>query len=678
MKELLLFAGTTEGRRLSECLVRAGISHTICVASEYGASLLKEDPLVRVQTGRMDREEMRLFFKEHEPMAVIDATHPYAYEVTDNIKAALQGLKVPYLRLHRECGEESGEKNVTYFSNNEECARALQDIPGNILLTNGSKGLSVYSQTEGLKERLYVRVLPTVEIIEECMRQGLTGKQLIAMQGPFSEELNSALLTQLRIECIVTKQSGRAGGFEEKLMAAKKKGIPVFVIGAKEEKEGLRFPEVCRCIEKLCGISLHANSKLEVTLVGCGMGSCDCLTREAAAAIEGADVLLGAPRLIEAYHPKLKKEPIYMAEDIVPYLKRLQEETFMEPCQVVILFSGDSGFYSGAANLMQALKQQQQEGALRCELRVLPGISSVSYFAALIGETYQDAAIFSMHGKKLTCLARKIRRNAKTFLLLSGVADVHRLGRELTDAGLDACTVIVGFQLSYEGQQIKMLSPMECMDLREEGLYICCIKNPAPDTPRLTHGRKDTEFLRARVPMTKEEIREVSICKLGLYEGAVVADIGSGSGSVAVELAELSENVQVFAIEHKEEALELIAENKKRFALDNIEIVAATAPEGMEQLPVFTHALIGGSGGNMRAILSALYKKNPHMRVVIHAISLETIALLCEILSEYPIENEALVQLQVSRAKEAGAYHLMQSENPVWICAFDFCEGVCP
>lgn len=173
--------------------------------------------------------------------------------------------------------------------------------------------------------------------------------------------------------------------------------------------------------------------------------------------------------------------------------------------------------------------------------------------------------------------------------------------------------------------------------------------------------------------MTKEEVRDVSICKLKLHKGAVFYDIGSGTGSIAVEAAGLSNDIRVFAIEKKEEAAALIGKNKEHFGLENIEIIKADAPDGLETLLKPTHAFIGGSSRRMNEILSVLYQKNPKMRIVINAISLETICEIKEVLSDYPIENEELIQLQVSRARVAGSYHLMQAENQVWICAFDFC-----
>ena len=279
-----------------------------------------------------------------------------------------------------------------------------------------------------------------------------------------------------------------------------------------------------------------------------------------------------------------------------------------------------------------------------------------------------------MHGKELCNLARRIQTEQKTFMLMSGVKDVNRLGEVLIKAGLTECEIVTGYQLSYAEQQIRKRTPKECQELKEEGLYTCFVKNPDAVHKNLTHGTADSAFIRDKVPMTKEEVREVSICKLQLQEGAVVFDIGSGTGSIAMEIAGLSADIQVYAIEQKKEAVSLILQNKEKFQLENVTVIEAKAPEGLECLPKASHAFIGGSGGNLKEILQALYEMNSNMRVVINAISMETICEIKEILELHQVENEEIVQMQVSRVKEVGKYHLMQAENPVWICSFTFRE----
>lgn len=322
-----------------------------------------------------------------------------------------------------------------------------------------------------------------------------------------------------------------------------------------------------------------------------------------------------------------------------------------------------------------ALQEAVAVGALNAGVRILPGISSVATLAARVGESYEDAAILSMHGKKLNRLSTTVESHEKVFLLTSGSEDIRKIGHLLAEAGLTDCEVIVGYQLSYPEESIRILTPGQCEEITEEGLYTCLIRNPHWQPERLTHGRADTCFLRdAKTPMTKEEVREVSICKLHLTQNAVVYDIGSGTGSVAIEIAGVPGGVQVYAIERKPEAVELLRKNREQFHMDNIQIIEAPAPEGLEELPVPTHAFIGGSGGRLLDILQTLYRKNPHMRIVINAISMETIAEFKEVLDTFPVEEEEILQMQVSRVKKLLSYHLPQAENPVWICSFTFRE----
>lgn len=672
-----IFAGTTEGRKLSEVLAAAGVTHTVCVATEYGEIVLNQHPLVQIHRGRMNREEIGSFVREGQFTLVIDATHPFAGEITRNVKAAVEACchekqPVSYLRLKRDEGGRQ-EQGVTYFVSNEDCAAALKDIKGNILLTTGSKELSVYCQNEEVRSRLYVRVLPNVESLVLCAEQGIRGKQILAMQGPFTAEMNEAVIRQYHISCVVTKESGASGGYPEKIAAAARTGAAVFVIGRPKEDEGVFFAGICRKLETLYGTAFPKTEPLEITLAGIGMGNEDGLTKEVGQAVQEADLVFGAERMLAAFPRISEKHPFYRANELIPYLRNLQETGLLTgKRKIVVLFSGDSGFYSGCQSLYTTLEKEIREGRLIGTLRILPGISSVAYLAACTGESYQDAVIYSMHGKPLCNLANRIGKSSKTFLLTSGVKDVNYLGKALLDAGMDSCEIITGCQLSYDGQRIRRLSPSECVEVTEEGLYTCLVKNPYAKSGRLTHGIADGQFIRETVPMTKEEVREVSICKLHLREKAVVYDIGSGTGSVAVEIAGLSDEIQVYAIEQKEEAAALIEQNREKFGLENMTVVKDTAPEGFADLPVPTQAFIGGSGGRLKEILAALWEKNRHMRIVMTAVSMETICEITKILPLYRIKDEEMVQLQVSRTRKAGTHHLMQAENPIWICAFTF------
>lgn len=187
-------------------------------------------------------------------------------------------------------------------------------------------------------------------------------------------------------------------------------------------------------------------------------------------------------------------------------------------------------------------------------------------------------------------------------------------------------------------------------------------------TPCLT----DDQFIRGSVPMTKEEVRHLAVCKLHLSPDSVVYDIGCGTGSVAVEIACLSPDITVYGIETKEEALEIIRQNRDKFGCTNLQPVHALAPAGLENLPVPTHAFIGGTKGNLRPILDCLRAKNPAMRVVMTAVSLESIAEITGLLKEFPVNHTDVVQVGVSRIAALGDYHLLQAQNPVFIFSFDF------
>lgn len=722
MKRILIFAGTTEGRKLSEYLETLNAAHLVCVATEYGEIVMHPGPFAEIHPGRMSEEEIRSFILQKQVSAVVDATHPFASLVTKNIKAAMEGMDIPYLRLVRAASREIEYDGVRYFEKQEDCIQALEETQGNILLTTGSKELAAYASREGIKNRLFVRVLPGMDSIRLCMEQGILGKQILAMQGPFSTELNAALIRQFQIRHLVTKQSGANSGYEEKLLAAKETGISVYVIQREITEEGGSFEDICGKLraflfgeEAACpdsGLSETAavsssdktqkERRMEITLAGIGMGGPLGVTQEVKQAIEEADFLFGAERMIAPYCARLEKRPYYLAEDIIGYLQQaavneaLSNLSEDEPLKAVVLFSGDSGFYSGSKKLYERLQEAVKQGTLNAAIRILPGISSVSYLASRLGVSYQDAAVLSIHGKKAgeweSEVLAGIKSHRKTFLLLSGAEDVRRLSELLLKHRLGETLLMLGRQLSYPEESICQLTPKEGLALteahapgdasvcgkskgKEKGLYTCMVYHAAAKAQPAAHGIPDEAFLRGKVPMTKEEVREVSICKLHLKQDSVVYDVGSGTGSIAMEIAGLSPGIRIYAIERKPEAAALIAANRETFGAYQVNVVEAEAPEGFEQLPQPTNAFIGGSGGNMAGILKALYRKNPGMRVVINAITLETVGQVEAEIKKLPVENVEIVQLQVNRGRKAGPYHLMQAENPVWIFSFNFTEG---
>lgn len=686
MKKIVIFAGTTEGRRLSEILADAGIAHTVCVATEYGEIVMREQtdaeaagtkgqPLVSLHRGRMDRQQMEEFLRSEGYEIVVDATHPYARVVTENIQSAVKTQSSIYLRLEREISEtpeaEDPDVSIRYFESNADCAKALENTYGNILLTTGSKELATYCASGRLYDRLYVRILPGRESLELCMEQGIKGRQILALQGPFSTEMNAAILKQYDIRHMVTKNSGRTGGYQEKLEAAKILGIPVYVIQpARKDGEAMwnmprtdtyYFAGICGKLEQLCDCKLSGQGSMEICLAGIGMGSKDGQTQEVQHAIETADILLGAERMIERYSAKIEKRPYYMTEQILPYLEQLQKKGITEQkdsLQITVLFSGDTGFYSGAKKLADILKKDGYE------VQIFPGISSVIYLAAKLGKSWEDAKILSMHGRSQNFI-HVVANHEKTFLIL-GKSAGKEICEKLKYYHLEQVTVSVGNHLSYPDEEIVIKKGNELQAEDFGDLTTILIENPKPEKRTGIH-LADEELIRGSVPMTKEEVRTVSIAKLKLTKDAVIYDVGAGTGSVSIEAALQGENLRVYAIEKNPDGAELIRKNMQKFRADQIQVIEGVAPEALEALEMPTHAFIGGSTGQLKEIIQCIKKKNPDVRIVINAISLETVKEAMEAMEEGLLADPEIIQLNVAKSKKLGRYHMMTGLNPIYI-----------
>ena len=235
---VILFSGTTEGRRLSRALAALGGAVTVCVATEYGREEQGEAPGITVLSGRMDETQD----------LCVDATHPYALQASRSIRAACEGERVPLLRLLRE--ESPVPEGAAVFAGAQTAADWLSATQGNILLTTGAKELDAFTPLGG--ERLYPRVLPLASSLEACRRAGVPSSHILALQGPFSQELNEALIRQYRIAYLVTKDGGPAGGFGEKAAAAQAAGARLVLIRRPRE-EGLGYEGVLQQCREMMG-----------------------------------------------------------------------------------------------------------------------------------------------------------------------------------------------------------------------------------------------------------------------------------------------------------------------------------------------------------------------------------------------------------------------------------------
>ncbi len=650
MYKLCVFGGTTEGRELVEFLHTQPCAVTACVATEYGGALLPEAEQVHVSARRLPVEEIVSLLQKERFDLVVDATHPYARSITSSIARACAETNTEHLRLLREAS--SAPEDAVFVESTEDAATFLGKTEGNILLTTGSKELSRYASIPDFPSRVWARVLPMQASLDACSKAGLSPSHVIAMQGPFSLELNEAMLRAIGADWLVTKDGGSTGGFPEKALAAQKTGARLLVIGRPAQEEGKTLSETIQTLCARFGFSRTA----DVTVVGIGPGGEETQTAEVRAAISRAGCLIGAKRMLEA-----AARPGQMLFDAIAP-EKIAEVIASHPeyASFTVVMSGDTGFFSGTKKLLPLLDT--------CRVRVLPGLSSMSVLCARLGVSYEDAVAVSLHGRQRD-IVRDVRSNGKVFALVGGDGGMQALCRRLTDAGLGSVRVSAGERLGYPDEKITTGTASSLCETAFDRLSAALIENDSPDEV-ITPGLPDEAFLRSLepgkiVPMTKSEVRSVCLSKLQLTENAVCWDIGAGTGSVAAEMALLARRGSVYAVERNEEALPLLEENRKKFCLENLHIVPGNAPEACLSLPAPTHVFLGGTAGKLDAILATALQKNPNARIVATAVTLESVGALCTCMKDFSVSE--CVSLQVSRAKAAGPYHLMQGQNPVYI-----------
>ncbi|MGN0364221.1 MAG: precorrin-6A/cobalt-precorrin-6A reductase [Bilifractor sp.] len=294
MYDILLFAGTTEGHHLAESLKDSARWSVCCfTATEYGKSLITPGKSLDVRSGRLTEEDMEAEIRNHASAHawVIDATHPYAAAVTENIRQACRRTGRQYIRVLRQTtmkpavpespellpenpasASESPVNHVSLSSEDltqsassgavktrdgsvfvnsaREAAAYLAGTSGNVLLTTGSKELHCFTGIPDYQKRLFARVLSLPSVVASCAALGFSGRNLICMQGPFSEEMNIALIHQTGAKYLVTKDTGREGGFPEKESAAKACGCTLVIIRRPLNEEGISVEECLNILSK--------------------------------------------------------------------------------------------------------------------------------------------------------------------------------------------------------------------------------------------------------------------------------------------------------------------------------------------------------------------------------------------------------------------------------------------
>lgn len=385
-----------------------------------------------------------------------------------------------------------------------------------------------------------------------------------------------------------------------------------------------------------------------IYLIGIGMGSKNTLTREALDAIDKSTLLIGAERMLAGYTDK-EKLVTYKIDEIYECVKNTKHEN------TAVLLSGDSGFYSAAKKLRKALE--------KFEVKIIAGISSVSYLASVLGISWEDAYITSSHGREVNLIGY-VRENKKVFTLLSG-DELGTLCEKLIKYNMTDVTICIGERLSYDDEKITVGSPCELRAYMADKLSSMFILNEGAE--KKIASVPDEEFIRGKVPMTKSEVRTLSVMKLGLTDKSVVYDVGAGTGSVSVECALMSPDIVVYAIEKNPDAIVLTEKNKLKFKTDNVKIIYGEAPSALAELPKPDCVFIGGSAGNMSEIINAVWVKNDCAPIVVNAVSLNTLTEIMNIVDDDKSIKADIVQVGISKADFIGSYRMMKAQNPIYI-----------
>ena len=393
---------------------------------------------------------------------------------------------------------------------------------------------------------------------------------------------------------------------------------------------------------------------MNVTLIGMGSGQPENLTLQGLAALRQADLILGARRLLAVLPAGCteNRAAAYRPDEVAELLQTSGAEN------AVLVYSGDTGFYSGASAMMEKLE------ALGVRARVLPGLSSIQLLASALGRPWQGWNLVSAHGRTCDPVA-ECMQGRPTFFLTGGSEDPATLCAQLAAEGFGDVQGVVGQCLGTPEEKLFRGSVKELAAGRFNSLSVLLVE-AVEGLPRRAPGLPDEAFERGDVPMTKQEVRAAVLAKLAVRPEDILWDVGAGTGSVSVELALAAPRGRVYAVECRPEGCALIKANREKFRTRNLVLVEGLAPDALSDLPAPDAVFIGGSKGSLAAIVDAALDKNPDARICVSAIALETLSAAVAALTAKG-RTVQVSQIAVSRAKAVGGLHLMMAQNPIYL-----------
>ena len=227
---IFVIAGTEDGRELAGFLLNNNFEVTASVVSSYGKTLLERYKGIKINDKKLDENELVGLLLNGSVEVLVDASHPYAVNVSQNAMAACHRANIPYLRYERETIPLTYDK-IFHVDSYEAAAIKAAEFGKNVFLTTGSRNLKIFVESPALKDcNLIARILPTAEVLAECEQLGFNPQNIVAMQGRFSIELNIELFKHYKADVIVSKDSGQVGGVDTKLTAAERLNLPVVLI----------------------------------------------------------------------------------------------------------------------------------------------------------------------------------------------------------------------------------------------------------------------------------------------------------------------------------------------------------------------------------------------------------------------------------------------------------------
>ena len=393
---------------------------------------------------------------------------------------------------------------------------------------------------------------------------------------------------------------------------------------------------------------------MNVTLIGMGSGQPENLTLQGLAALRQADLILGARRLLAVLPAGCteNRAAAYRPDEVAELLQTSGAEN------AVLVYSGDTGFYSGASSMMEKLE------ALGVRARVLPGLSSIQLLAAALGRPWQGWNLVSAHGRTCDPVA-ECMQGRPTFFLTGGSEDPATLCAQLEAEGFGDVQGVVGQCLGTPEEKLFRGSVKELAAGRFNSLSVLLVE-AVEGLPRRAPGLPDEAFERGDVPMTKQEVRAAVLAKLAVRPEDILWDVGAGTGSVSVELALAAPRGRVYAVECRPEGCALIKANREKFRTRNLVLVEGLAPDALSDLPAPDAVFIGGSKGSLAAIVDAALDKNPDARICVSAIALESLSAAVAALTAKG-RTVQVSQIAVSRARAVGGLHLMMAQNPIYL-----------